>query len=246
MRNHGHNSPDIKSPAAPQGEKRKLQRRLEQLKSTMGESEPATVIPITAPSATRMQADIGHSTRKLVLVSGLSLLVGAGLMWFAVSPHQPATAPSRATQPAITSSKPVPSASEPIFVAATAAQPAMQPMLHQEQEVRALLERWRQAWSNREVDSYLGFYDPAYAPKGQSPGKWVASRRDKLAGDSQISIQMREIRVHSIDAQRIEVSFLQDYTAGNYKEVGRAKTIQLHRSPKGWRIVSEQQAVKRK
>jgi hypothetical protein len=212
----------------------------------MGESGPATAIPVTAPSATRIEPDKGHSTRKLVLVSGFSLLVGAGLMWFAVSNDQPATAPPRATQPAITGSKPVHSASEPNLISATAAQPATQPIPLQEPEVRALLERWRQAWVNREVDSYLGFYDPAYAPKGQSPGKWVASRRNKLGGDSKISIQMREIRVHSIDAQRIEVSFLQDYASGAYQEVGRAKTIQLQHSPKGWRIVSEQQATKRK
>ena len=107
-----------------------------------------------------------------------------------------------------------------------------------------MLERWRLAWASRDVENYLSFYDPAFAPTGQSHAKWAASRRAKLASQSDISVQIRDIRMEPVDAHHMTVSFLQDYASGSYEEVARAKTLQLQRNTQGWFIVGEQQAVK--
>ena len=118
----------------------------------------------------------------------------------------------------------------------------IQPVPKPEQEARTLLEQWRLAWANRDADGYLGFYDPAFAPKGQSRSQWASARRAKLAGQSEISIDIRDIQVTHVNEQQMRVSFLQDYASGSYREVARAKTLQLQRGPKGWLIIGEQQA----
>jgi hypothetical protein len=250
MRNHGHDTTYSKTDAVPQEEKRRLQRRLEQLKTTMGESQPTASIEKQTPNPTPIPVvtahEPGHSMRKLLLVSGVSFLIGAGLMWFALKTPQPAPVPPLDTHPTIASSKPVDSTAQASSASTPAQPPALKPAPTHEQEARALLEGWRQAWENRDVNSYLSFYDPAFAPKGQSHNKWAALRRAKLANQSAISIQIREIRIDPIGEQQMKVSFLQDYASGTYSEVARAKTLQLRYSAKGWLIVGEQKASKRK
>jgi hypothetical protein len=246
MRNHGRSSEEVKTPAALQGEKRKMQRRLEELQATMGENGTAPITAKVAPTPTGMERVKGHSTGRMVFFSGSSFLIGAAAMWLAMKDPQTATPLRSDTQPTTTSNRPVLSASEPTSALAAAARPAIKPAFNQEQEARALLERWRQAWANRDADTYLSYYDPAYAPKGQSPSEWAAARRAKLAGLSEISIQIRDIQVSRVNDQRMRVNFLQDYSAGAYQEVAREKTLHLQHGPKGWLIVSEQQAARNK
>jgi hypothetical protein len=246
MRNHGRSSEDVKTPAALEGEKRKMQRRLEQLQTTMGENGAAPITAKVAPAPTGMQRVKGHSTGRMVFFSGSSFLIGAAVMWLAMKDPQTATPLRPDSQPTMTSKRPGLSASEPTSTSATAARPAIQSAFNQEQEARALLERWRQAWANRDADTYLSFYETTYAPKGQSPSQWAAARRAKLAGLSEISIQIRDIQVSHVNDQRMRVNFLQDYSTGAYQEVARAKSLQLQHGPKGWLIVSEQQAARNK
>jgi hypothetical protein len=246
MRSHGRSSEDVKTPAALQGEKRKMQRRLEQLQTTMGENGTAPITAKIAPAPTGLARVKGHSTRRMVFFSGSSFLIGAAVMWLAIKDPQTATPLRPDTQPTMTSKRPGLSASEPTSASATAARPEIKPAFNQEQEARALLERWRQAWANGDADAYLRCYDPAYAPKGQSPSQWAAARRAKLAGLSEISIQIRDVQVNPVNDQRMRVNFLQDYSAGAYQDVARAKTLQLQHGPMGWLIVSEQQATKHK
>ncbi len=246
MRNHGRSSEDVKTPAALEVEKRKMQRRLEQLQSTMGENGAAPITAKVAPAPTGMQRVEGHSTGRMVFFSGSSFLIGAAVMWLAMKDPQTATPLRPDTQPTMTSNRPGLSASQPTSASAKAARPEIKPAFNQEQEARALLERWRQAWANRDADTYLSVYDPAYAPKGQSPSQWAAARRAKLAGLSEISIQIRDIQVSRVNDQRMRVNFLQDYSAGAYQEVAREKTLHLQHGPKGWLIVSEQQAARNK
>jgi hypothetical protein len=246
MRGRENRAADQRSTTVPIEEKRRMQRRLAQLKTTIGDNGlgPAMATPSENSAADFVVTlhEQGHRTGTLLLVSAGSLLVGAGLMWFAVGNPQPAPAPTVDTLPAIANSNPLPSTSEPVSTSVKTAPPAIPLPPPPEQEAIALLERWRQAWENRDVETYLNAYDPTFAPKGQSHARWTASRRTKLGAQSRISIKVREIRTHPISPQRIEVSFLQDYESGVYREVGRAKTLELQRNGTGWRIVGELQS----
>ncbi|HNV60208.1 MAG TPA: nuclear transport factor 2 family protein [Rhodoferax sp.] len=246
MRTHGLGTSGATVPPAPREEKRRLQRRLEQLQTTIGESGPPPAAEKRAPPPAEVNPGMQPGTGRLVVVSLFSLFIGAGLMWLAMQKQQ-APAPSPlSTQPTGTNSKPALSAADQTSVSTTVAQSVIQGAPKPEQEARALLEQWRQAWANRDADTYLSYYDPAFAPTGQSHNQWAAARRAKLAGQSEISIHIRDIQVTPINAQQMRVSFLQDYASGKYKEVARTKTLQLQRGPKGWLIIGEQQAPQRK
>ncbi len=103
-----------------------------------------------------------------------------------------------------------------------------------------MVENWRMAWSRRDVNAYLGHYSAQFVPaSGQSQEQWAAKRRTVIAGRADIQISIRELRMERIDDRSMDVAFLQDYAAGEYRETAQPKILRLHREDSGWRIVSE-------
>lgn len=125
---------------------------------------------------------------------------------------------------------------------APAVPPAVVNDLAIEAGVRDMLERWRQAWSKRAVDRYLGFYSMDFVPADGTPrSAWADTRRRKLHGQSDIDVQLRDIRLSPLPNGRVEVTLLQDYRSDRYREAGRAKTFLLAREGGEWRILRERQ-----
>lgn len=114
-----------------------------------------------------------------------------------------------------------------------------------ENRIRELLENWRQAWSDRDIEAYLGFYSPAFVPaNGQPRAEWAAARRSNISGRTDIGVQVRDLHIRPLNDQRVELAFLQDYASGNYREIARPKTLLLAREEGQWRIVREVQRAR--
>ena len=110
-------------------------------------------------------------------------------------------------------------------------------------EAQALVERWRQAWSGRDVQAYLACYSPDFVPAdGQARPNWEAARRKMLARRADIRVAVNALRLEHLDTDQMKASFLQDYTAGSYREQARAKTLRLVRLGADWLIAGEQQS----
>lgn len=100
---------------------------------------------------------------------------------------------------------------------------------------------WAKAWENKDVNSYIAFYSPAFKPEEGSYESWVNNRRDRIARAQQIDIEISELQViPSFDKpDEYEISFIQDYSAKNYQE--RSKKILTWKESKGvWQIIREQ------
>jgi ketosteroid isomerase-like protein len=220
-----------------------LSNRLEQLRTAMGE-EASSPADIRARAMVAPEHPKAHSAKQLFLASGLSAILGAGLTWLFMSTQHEERLPPAMPPAAVSETLPRSATTAPA-PAMIAPPPASQPNISNAQEAQELVERWRLAWANRDVDSYLDFYVPDFAPEGQSHSKWAASRRTKLAGSAAITLQIREVKVNVIDNSHLKVSFLQDYASGNYQENGRAKALLLKRGTTGWKIISEQQVSQR-
>jgi ketosteroid isomerase-like protein len=107
-------------------------------------------------------------------------------------------------------------------------------------EARSAVEGWARAWSDRNVDAYLGFYGEAFRPdRGQSRAAWEASRRQAIEKKSTITVSVRNLKLEARAGDRVTARFIQDYSADTYRENGTAKTLVLAREGTGWRIVSE-------
>ena len=108
----------------------------------------------------------------------------------------------------------------------------------QSADVTAAVERWRTAWSARDVQGYLGAYSSDYAPRGMTHDAWSAQRRERLAAASSVKVSVDNLAVSFPDAGTAKAEFTQGYQADNYRDRVR-KTLTLARTESGWRIVRE-------
>lgn len=107
-------------------------------------------------------------------------------------------------------------------------------------QARTLVQQWARAWSDRDVERYLGFYADSFTPdKGVARGAWEANRRKRLQSPLPISVAVRDLRIEAAGGDRAIARFAQDYAAGDYRESGTPKILLLARRTDGWRIVAE-------
>jgi hypothetical protein len=163
----------------------------------------------------------------------ISAATGAVVMWSIMSESgrkpistPPAAAVMAATTPAVLGTKPITS-------------PIAMPM---EPQVRDMLERWRQSWSSRDIDSYLGFYSANFVPaNGTKRSVWAEGRRKNILSRSSISVGIHEVTVAPVNSHQVKVMLLQDYASGNYTETRRPKNFLLAQEGSDWRIIKEWQ-----
>jgi hypothetical protein len=213
-----------------------LKARQAQLEAARSEDERARgarlVTPVLLEPAAR-----SRSGRWLWFVIVGLLILGAVVWWGETRPTTQATSvpqavisqPTEMAQPSLEATP-----------AAVSAEPPPAPVEDREALARSLVERWRQAWTTRDVETYLASYGPAFSPpKGQSRAQWEAARRDNLSSRGSIEVGINELRTEPVGAQQMAVHFLQDYTSPTYQEKAQPKTLLLEQVSGQWLIVGE-------
>lgn len=219
-----------------------LHRRLEQLRTAMGEStDPMThQAPITHPLA---PVSTKAGAPPLLLI-GSTLLIAGALWWaFGAGTHA-------ANAMAVADTGPLPQApatarpslAQTTVVAATPAVPPQTKPVLDEQQIRDALENWRLDWSRRDVEAYLRHYSPSFEPvSDQTRAEWEASRRKNISSRPAIRVELNDLRIEPLDERQVRVSFLQSYISGTYQESAQPKTMRLVQEDLDWRIVGEWQ-----
>ena len=112
-------------------------------------------------------------------------------------------------------------------------------------QVRDRLEQWRQSWSNRDADAYLGFYSAQFIPaNGAERSVWAEGRRKNFLGKSSISVRIDDVKVVPENNNQAKVTLLQDYTSDSYKETRQPKTFLLSREGGDWQIIGEWEGIR--
>lgn len=209
-----------------------MDHRLALLHKAMGENTPRPQPATPAPG------NVALTTNPLpqrLTLAGLICVTGvACMLWFSLQGDRAAPLPAPV---ATTSAAPATAHIDPPAPVAKVSHPGRT----DEDEARALVEAWRLAWSRSDVNAYLGHYSARFVPvNGQSPAQWAASRRKVIGARTDIQVNTHDLRIQRIDDRSMNVSFLQDYAAGNYRETAQPKVLRLSREDTGWRIVSEQ------
>lgn len=94
-----------------------------------------------------------------------------------------------------------------------------------------LLNKWKDAWSAQDVESYLACYGQEFTPdKGLSREQWAKQREARLKRPKSIKITVADIKVISEEGSRAEVMFRQGYRSDNYAdEVMKVLSLGLER-----------------
>ncbi|MES1927681.1 hypothetical protein SADO_00455 [Salinisphaera dokdonensis CL-ES53] len=107
------------------------------------------------------------------------------------------------------------------------------------QSVESALRDWAAAWSEQDIGGYLNAYSDNYEPRGgTSLSDWVRSRRQSLGAPAWIKVEVSDLQVSLLGADRAQASFNQHYQSNTYEDRER-KRVTLVREDGGWRIVRE-------
>ncbi len=172
-------------------------------------------------------AGSGRVPWKWIFYVVLAGLLGGALLYLYQEPLQRARAASQPAAP-----EPEPPAESP---AATRAVPDLAPV----EPVLDMVASWAAAWSAQHADSYLSFYAQTYSPPGDlSLTQWRESRRERISRPDRIEVQITDLEVELLAAERARVRFRQDYASDNYKDSVR-KLLELVREDGQWKIQNE-------
>jgi tetratricopeptide (TPR) repeat protein len=105
--------------------------------------------------------------------------------------------------------------------------------------LKRTVEAWAAAWSAKDVDRYLSFYAPDFAPEGgASRQAWEAQRRARVTRPREIKVEISELRFSPLAEGRVRAQFQQDYQSDLLTNHS-VKVLELTRVDSEWRIQRE-------
>lgn len=105
-------------------------------------------------------------------------------------------------------------------------------------DIRAAVETWRKAWSDKDAATYLAAYaDDFVPPDGLDPDTWRNQRRERLGSARHITLRIDRLDV-SATGDSATARFRQHYRSGTLDEKV-IKRLGLRRTPAGWKITEE-------
>ena len=105
-------------------------------------------------------------------------------------------------------------------------------------EVLRVVDDWAQAWSTKDVDSYLRAYVKDFKGNLANRQAWEAFRRQRISNPQNIQIQVLNAKVQVLSKNSARVNLEQRYESNILSEKG-AKTLDLLKTDQGWKINKE-------
>jgi len=106
-----------------------------------------------------------------------------------------------------------------------------------EERVRAFVEKWRQAWQNKELQEYIDCYAKSFHQGRRNLRAWKRYKARLNRQYAHIAVEVEDISIDWSPTGAI-VQFHQTYNSDRYAADGR-KTLELAYGDSGWQIASE-------
>lgn len=117
-------------------------------------------------------------------------------------------------------------------------QPAPEAAKTVSQQCEFAINDWAEAWSNKDLNKYMGYYSTNFEPLTRADrGDWRRFREERL-NKEEISVQLKNIEIQQLAADRCEINFKQRYRSSDFKD-DVTKRIVLKREAAGWKIIQE-------
>ena len=106
-------------------------------------------------------------------------------------------------------------------------------------EVSDAIERWRTAWSARDLAGYFAMYAPDFHPaRLPSHEAWRRYKTRVILGKRFIRVRLSRLELARLPDGRVRARFVQDYRADDYHDRVQ-KELVWERKDGHWRIVAE-------
>ncbi len=118
------------------------------------------------------------------------------------------------------------------------AEPAATPLPKETPE--QAVERWRAAWSSRDIESYLTAYSAHFdpGPRFRSREEWKAYKQRVIGNKRFIRVTLADLKTEMLDATHARVHFTQRFESDRFSSRD-AKTLELEKNGDHWLITRE-------
>jgi tetratricopeptide (TPR) repeat protein len=105
--------------------------------------------------------------------------------------------------------------------------------------VAKVLAAWAEAWSHKDVKSYLAFYASDFkTPGGKSRAAWTKQRTKRVTKPGRINVTIESAKVEPEGADQVVVKFRQHYQSASLSSSSN-KTLLMTRQNGQWKILQE-------
>ena len=110
---------------------------------------------------------------------------------------------------------------------------------NQDSEILTFINDWLSAWSSKDADLYLSKYAQDFkVPNGDSFSSWQNSRKQKIASQVKITIEIEEAKVIMKNENSARIQFKQKYTSDKFTEISN-KSLMIKKVDGKWLIQEE-------
>lgn len=107
-----------------------------------------------------------------------------------------------------------------------------------EDEIRKMLNKWRESWQSGDMETYRSCYDKTYfESKGMNLDAWVSYKENMYKKNKSVNISIDNLQI-SADENIATVMFTQHYVSSILKDSGE-KTLELRKINNEWKIYRE-------
>jgi murein L,D-transpeptidase YafK len=113
------------------------------------------------------------------------------------------------------------------------------PSLTTEEMVTQFLSGWKNAWKQKDIDTYINFYGEEFTSGGYDLSGWKNYKDQVFQSVQNISVKWSALRIQPLQEQVWKVTFRQIYQGDGYRDIG-LKTLTLKGFPGNIKIIGEE------
>lgn len=105
-------------------------------------------------------------------------------------------------------------------------------------DIERLISSWKKAWEEKDLKTYISFYDSNFRSRGMNRKAWNRHRRRLNRKHRSLKIEITDLKIVPVSNRRARVRFKQNYRADGYRDFG-LKKIFLIKKGEHWKIKKE-------
>lgn len=106
------------------------------------------------------------------------------------------------------------------------------------QKVLLQVNKWANAWSQRDIRRYIAAYSKEFKGSKQSHKEWLAQRQARIQAASSIKLKLTDIQLRSMSKNKAIVDFVQRYQSNRFSDRVK-KRLTFKRIDGQWKIIEE-------
>jgi murein L,D-transpeptidase YafK len=107
----------------------------------------------------------------------------------------------------------------------------------EKEEMTEIIENWRTAWQDRDIERYMSFYNRSFSSGGKNWREWKENKSQLANKYAQITVEVDDLRLLSADGV-VLATFRQTYSTPKFKTWG-TKRLYLTKNSDEWKILVE-------